>query len=82
VVGEQESHGRFIGGFRWHDVPFISTAIDQREHRRLVVAVRSSTVCGQATRARRDVCEADEIYVTAGEKGIEDEDSSPRYSRR
>jgi len=25
-----------------------------------------------------DVCEADEIYVTAGEKGLEDEDSSPR----
>jgi len=25
-----------------------------------------------------DVCEADEIYVTAGEKGIEDEDESPR----
>jgi hypothetical protein len=25
-----------------------------------------------------DVCEADEIYVTAGEKGREDEESSPR----
>ncbi|AUX07826.1 hypothetical protein AArcSl_1879 [Halalkaliarchaeum desulfuricum] len=25
-----------------------------------------------------DVCEADEIYVTAGEKGIEKEDESPR----
>ena len=25
-----------------------------------------------------DVCEADEIYVTAGEKGLEDEESSPR----
>ena len=25
-----------------------------------------------------EVCEADEIYVTAGEKGIEDEDESPR----
>ena len=25
-----------------------------------------------------DVCEADEIYVTAGEKGLEDEDGSPR----
>ena len=25
-----------------------------------------------------EVCEADEIYVTAGEKGREDEDSSPR----
>jgi len=25
-----------------------------------------------------DVCEADEIYVTAGEKGYEDEESSPR----
>lgn len=25
-----------------------------------------------------DVCEADEIYVTAGEKGIENEDESPR----
>ena len=25
-----------------------------------------------------DVCEADEIYVTAGEKGIEDDDESPR----
>ena len=25
-----------------------------------------------------EVCEADEIYVTAGEKGCEDEDSSPR----
>jgi transposase-like protein len=24
------------------------------------------------------VCEADEVYVTAGEKGIEDEDESPR----
>ena len=25
-----------------------------------------------------DVCEADEIYVTAGEKELEDEDGSPR----
>jgi len=25
-----------------------------------------------------DVCEADEIYVTAGEKGLEDENESPR----
>jgi transposase-like protein len=25
-----------------------------------------------------EVCEADEIYVTAGEKGLEDEDESPR----
>ena len=25
-----------------------------------------------------DVCEADEVYVTAGEKGLEDADSSPR----
>ena len=25
-----------------------------------------------------DVCEADEVYVTAGEKGLEDEDGSPR----
>jgi len=25
-----------------------------------------------------DVCEADEVYVTAGAKGIEDEDGSPR----
>ena len=24
------------------------------------------------------VCEADEVYVTAGEKGVEDEDGSPR----
>jgi len=24
------------------------------------------------------VCEADEIYVVAGEKGVEDEDGSPR----
>ena len=24
------------------------------------------------------VCEADEVYVTAGEKGLEDEDESPR----
>jgi transposase-like protein len=26
-----------------------------------------------------DVCEADEVYVTAGEKGLEDEDGSPRW---
>jgi len=25
-----------------------------------------------------DVCEADEVYVTAGEKGLEDENGSPR----
>jgi hypothetical protein len=25
-----------------------------------------------------DVCKADEVYVTAGEKGIEDENGSPR----
>ena len=25
-----------------------------------------------------DVCEADEVYVTAREKGLEDEDGSPR----
>ncbi len=25
-----------------------------------------------------DVCEADEVYVTAGERGLEDEDGSPR----
>ena len=25
-----------------------------------------------------DVCEADEVYVTAGEKGLEDEAGSPR----
>lgn len=28
-----------------------------------------------------DVCEADEIYVTAGEKGLEKEDESPRERR-
>jgi len=27
------------------------------------------------------VCEADEVYVTAGEKGLEDEDGSPRERR-
>ena len=25
-----------------------------------------------------NVCEADEVYVTVGEKGLEDEDGSPR----
>ena len=25
-----------------------------------------------------DVCEGDEVYVTASEKGLEDEDGSPR----
>ena len=25
-----------------------------------------------------DACEADELYVTAGEKGLKDEDASPR----
>ena len=38
-------------------------------------------LCGELTELRlSDVCEADEIYVTAGEKGIEkeDEDESPR----
>ena len=36
-------------------------------------------MCGQLDDLTlSDVCEADEIYVTAGEKGIEKEDESPR----
>jgi len=55
VVSKQESDGRFVGEFRWDDVPIVRATIDQREHRRFVPVVRSSSTCGQATRARPGV---------------------------
>jgi len=30
VISKQESNGRFVGGFRWHDVPIVRATIDQR----------------------------------------------------
>lgn len=39
----------------------------------------SKSWCGELDELTlSDVCEADEIYETAGEKGIEKEDESPR----
>jgi len=32
AVVEEESHRRFVSGFRWHDVSLIATAINEREH--------------------------------------------------
>ena len=52
VILEEESHGRFLGGFRRHNVPLSGPSIHEREHRWLVLVVRSTSARGQATRAR------------------------------
>lgn len=37
VVSQQELHGQFVSGFRWHDVALVGATVDQRENRRLVL---------------------------------------------
>ena len=55
VVIEEESHGRFVGGFRRDDVSLIAAAINEDKHWWLVFVVTSSSTFRQATRARRSV---------------------------
>jgi hypothetical protein len=45
VVGEQESNGRFLGGFRWQHVAVVCSPINQNEHRRLVLGIFSPSAC-------------------------------------
>ena len=55
AVVEKESHGRFVGGFRWDDVSLTAAAINEREHWRLVPFIRSSSAFREGTRARSRV---------------------------
>ena len=52
VVVEEESHSRFVSGFRWHDVSLTAATVNECEHRRLVLGVISTTTFREATRAR------------------------------
>ncbi len=49
---EKELHSRFVGKFRWDDVSLTAAAINEREHRRFVPLVRSSSAFREGTRAR------------------------------
>jgi len=49
---EEESHGRFISGFRWDHVSLIATAINECEHWWLVLSIASATTFREPTRAR------------------------------
>ncbi len=53
VIIEEESHGRFVGGFRRDYVSLTAAAINEDKHRWLVLVVASSPTFRQATRARR-----------------------------
>ena len=52
---EEESHGRFVGGFRWHDVSLTAATINECEHRWLVLGTASTTAFREATGARLPV---------------------------
>ena len=53
AVVEEESHGRFISGFRWDNVPLIAAAINECEYRWLILGLSSTTTFREPTRARR-----------------------------
>lgn len=53
TIGVEEPDGRFIGGFRGHDVPLVAAAIDEPEDRRFVLVERPATANGEPPRARR-----------------------------
>jgi len=55
VVTEEESHGRFVSGFRWHDVSPTTPTINECEHQWLVLGITSATTFREAARARRPV---------------------------
>ena len=55
AVTEEESHGRFIRGFRWDDVSLIATAINECEQWWLVLTIASATTFREPTRARLPV---------------------------
>ena len=52
AVAEQESHGRFVSGFRSDDVSLIAATINECENRWLVLVIASTTAFREATRAR------------------------------
>jgi len=52
AFAKKESHGRFVSGFRWHDVSLTATTINECEHRWLVLVIASTTTFREATRAR------------------------------
>jgi len=45
AVTEEESHGRFVGRFCWHNVSLTAATIDECEHRRFVFVIGSTTAC-------------------------------------
>ena len=53
VVGEEESHCRFVSGFRWDNVSLSRSTVNDGEDRWFVSLVGTSSARGQATRARR-----------------------------
>ena len=55
VIVEQESHGRFVGGFRRDRVAVVRATTDKREHWWFVALVRTTPTRGQATRVRPEV---------------------------
>jgi len=52
VVVEQESHSRFVGGFRRDHVTIVRSTVNKREHWWFVTRVRATPTRGEATRAR------------------------------
>jgi hypothetical protein len=55
VVVEEESHRRFISRLRRDDVSLTAAAINEREHQRFVLHMRSSSAFLEGTRARLSV---------------------------
>ncbi len=55
VVAEKESHRRFVGGFRRDDVSLTAATINEREHWRFIVFIRSLSAFRESTRARPSV---------------------------
>ena len=55
VVVEQESHSRFVGGFRRDHVAVVRVTVNEREHGWFVALVRTTPTRGQATRVRPEV---------------------------
>lgn len=51
---EEESDGRFVGGFRGHDVAVTGATFYENEHRWLVALVRSASTRGEATDRERE----------------------------
>lgn len=50
---QQESNCRFVFGFRWNHILVTAPTICENEHGEFVLSMRSTSTCGQATRARR-----------------------------